>query len=395
MPWLDKGNDIESMPHLIMIDLARFRNIFVPSLLVLGLSSCDPATVGAMKWNAEQRTALSTVSVPTASVDRSGYFTPMGGSNVQAPIVQTGGGFAQGAAVNAGVALIFEVASGIEQKNFENKYGAAIQGVGANVPGDLDRRVSRALSEQLGKHTFFRGKVTNSSANRLTVTINRYGFVRSGSKGGETLVAPTLYGTWELKLASGKSLARQQFAAASPAHQKTVADFANNRALTHKAFDEAANAVANVVVADLNRRLGDQADHTTRAFSPRAEKNQAPVQLADVNPIELPRNDRYGFKQGFNRFVSQPNAEFLIDGHKLKIAATGNGGILFVMKPVSPLTGTRLSVDSAEYRSVRAALAAGGVGISSQANVASLGVKTGFIVELDGDGWSVLQKYRK
>ena len=273
--------------------------------------------------------------------------------------------------------------------------GAGFQAVGANVPGDLDRRVSRSLADQLGRHGFFRGKVTNSSPNRLSVTINKYGFVRSSSKGGETLVAPTLYGTWELTLASGKSIARQNFAAASAAYQRTVTDFANNRDLTQKAFDEAATAVANVVVADINRRLGDQADHTTRAFAPRADKNQAPTQLADVNPIELPRNDRYGFKHGFNKFISQPNAEFMIDGHKLKIAATGNGGILFVMKPVSPLTGTRLSVDSAEYRSVRAALAAGGVGISSQANVSSIGVKTGFIIELDGDGWSVLQKYRK
>jgi len=379
-----------------MMNFSRFgTHLLAASLLALGLSSCDPATVGAMKWNADQRAALSTISVPTASVDRSGYFTPMGGSNVQAPIVQTGGGFAQGAAVNAGVAIIFEVASGIEQKNFESKYGTAIQSVGANVPGDLDRRVSRSLADQLGRHGFFRGKVTNSSANRLTVTIEKYGFVRSASKGGETLVAPTLYGTWELTLASGKSIARQQFAAASPAHQRTVTEFANNRDLTHKAFGEATTAVANVVVADINRRLGDQADHTTRAFAARSEKNQEPVQLADVNPVELPRNNRYGFKQGFNSFTSQPNAEFMVDGHKLKIAATGNGGILFVMKPISPLTGTRLSVDSAEYRSVRAALAAGGVGISNQANVASFGVKTGFIIELDGDGWSVLQKYRK
>lgn len=379
-----------------MMNFARFGTYLVAaSLLALGLTSCDPATVGAMKWNADQRAALSTISVPTASVDRSGYFNPMGGSNVQAPIVQTGGGFGQGAAVNAGVAIIFEVASGIEQNNFENKYGAGFQGVSANVPGDIDRRVSRSLADQLGRHGFFRGKVTNSSPNRLTVKINKYGLVRSSSKGGETLVAPTLYGTWELTLASGKSIARQNFAAAGAAYQRTVTDFANNRDLTHKAFDEAAAAVANVVVADINRRLGDQADHTTRAFAPRADKNQAPTQLADVNPIELPRNDRYGFKHGFNKFISQPNAEFMIDGHKLKIAATGNGGILFVMKPVSPLTGTRLSVDSAEYRSVRAALAAGGVGISSQANVSSIGVKTGFIIELDGDGWSVLQKYRK
>lgn len=373
-----------------------FRRCCSTAFAALFLCSCDPATVGAMKWNAEQRAALSSVAVPTAAVDRSGYFKPIGRSDVQAPIVNTGSGsFGQGAAVNAGVALVFEVVSGIEQSNFEKRYGAAIDSLAATVPGDLDRRVTRAVTDQLGKHSFFRGKVTPASGNRLTVEIDRYGFVRTGSSGDDTLVTPTLSGTWSLTLASGKTLARHPFSVASPVYRKTVTDFAGDRALAHRAFDEAAATLANVIVANLNHRLGDQADAGAESFAAPVRRNHSPALLADVSPPELPRSTRYRFKQGYNSFISQPTTRFVIDGHTLKIAATANGGILYVMKPASPLTGTRLSVDTAEYRAVRDALAARKIGIANHANVAGFGAKIGFIMELDGDGWSALQGYRK
>lgn len=365
----------------------------IPAALALTFSSCDPATLGVAKWNSEQRAALSSLSVPTASVNRSGYFKPIGRGDAQAPIVNPGGGFAQGAAVNAGTAFIFEVASSIEQKNFENKYGPAIDSVAMNVPGDLDQRISRSLAERIGKHAFFKGKVSNSSGNRLWVKVDRYGFVRTSSQGGDTLVAPSLYGTWELTLSSGQSLAHERFAAASPVYRKTIADFANNRALTQNAFEEAASSLANVIVANLNQHLGDQADDHAESFATRAGKNREPEQLADINPVQLPSSSRYHFKHGFNYLTSQPTAEFVINSQKLKIAASANGGMLYVVKPVSAFGGNRLSVDSTEYHALRSALANGGIGIAHQANVSSFGIKTGFILELDGDGWAALQKY--
>jgi hypothetical protein len=369
---------------------------FLAALAAALCCSCDPATVGAVKWNAEQRAALSSLAIPTASVDGSGYFKPIGRSDVRAPIIQTGSGsFGQGAAVNAGAALVFEVASSIEQSHFEKKYGAAIDGVAGGVPGDLDRRITGALADRIGKHPFFRGKVSPASGNRLVVELDHYGFVRVANRGDDILVTPTLSGSWSLTLANGKALARHAFSVASPAYRQTVTEFAKDRALTRRAFDEAAATLANVIVASLNQRLGGATDASGESYAAPVGRTRSPERLPDLYPADLMKSPRYPFSHGFNRFISQPIAPFVIDGHELKIAATPKGGMLYVMEPPSPLTGSRLSVDSAAHRALRDALAARGVGIARHANVVAFGKPIGFVLELDGDGWSALQGYRK
>jgi len=203
-------------------------------------ASCAP------KWDAAQKAALSSVSVPAPVIAGDAYKKPVGKmAGGPAPVVVVpGAGFGAGAVGNGLGQLIVEGIGAAQQSMYENKHADAMSRISNTVPGDLSERIRKSVTKELSTNSFFRGKVRDGSPNRLVVSINSYGYVRTTKVDGNILMAPQIFGSFELIDANGKSLLKQNLIGIAAAKGRPLEDFANDRKLASAAFDDAINYMA-------------------------------------------------------------------------------------------------------------------------------------------------------
>ncbi|GAA5482833.1 hypothetical protein Hsar01_02057 [Haloferula sargassicola] len=325
------------------------------------------------------------------------YQKPRGHEGAQAPlVVMPGAGFSTGAGVNAGVSLLAEGVNAVQQSNFEKKYAAAFDRVAKSVPGNVGTLVTKEVEPRLKKHPFFGPRVKSVSPNRIEVTITRHGFVRCGKRGSEVLVSPSIYGSWRLASTGGAS-AYGSIAAASPNFQKTLDEFAANPASIREGYRAAAVLAAESIMAELDKKAGSGGRASTPAPATGYAKasGSSPERLADL-PLSPPQPiQQLGFTRGYNRFINQPTQKYRIGETEYKIAATPNGGTLFVMLPSTTAGGNKTSLGDSHYRTVRAFLQSKNIRIARERQVKAFFMPTGYILELTGDGYAALAPYRQ
>lgn len=215
------------------------------------------ATSCANKWDAAQKSALSSVSVPAPVIAADAYKKPVGKiATGPAPIVVApGAGFAAGAVGNGLGQLIVEGIGAAQQSMYESKHADAISRIPSTVPGNISVRIRESVTKELSTNSFFRGKVRDASPNRLVVSINSYGYVRTAKVDGNILMAPQILGSVELIDANGKSLLRQPLVGIAATKGRPLEDFANDRKLAFAAFDEAISYMTLQISAALDRKV--------------------------------------------------------------------------------------------------------------------------------------------
>jgi hypothetical protein len=355
------------------------------SVWVLLLASC-----GAGRWTEAEKTGLSSLALPPASIAADAYAEPIGSEQVSAPFLTSpGSDFATGAAVGVAAQLVVEIAAAAQQQMFEKRYADAITRAPGSIPGDLPLRIRRALAKSLGEQAFFKGRIRDDSPNRFTVIVENYRYIRAGKEGGEVLVTPVLFGRFELINASGKKLLNQGFTAPAAKVARPLTVFAHDKALAAKAFDSAIANLTLQAVNAVNARLGE-AELAPSAPAP-SGGGAAPVQLANVNGGTATCKNPYLLTQSCNLWSGAGRA-VTVGGEKLKIAGSADGRIVLVrgarLIPRAPVSST----GSVQYEAVKRALRTSGVGILRQRDMVSAGTTVGFFLELDGDGYSVLAR---
>lgn len=223
------------------------------TFLCLILASC------AQKWDATQQAALSSVAVPAPDIKGDAYQKPAGKmpTGPTPVVVVPGAGFGAGAVGNGLGQLVVEGIGAVQQSMYENANKDAISRVPGTVPVDLSQRVRKAVVKELDTHKFFKGKVRDTSPNRLVVTISSYGYVRTSKVDGKILMAPQMAGSFELFDATGKSLLKQAvIGSAASTSQHPLENFANDRKLASAAFDDMIGFFAQQIAAAIDLKAG-------------------------------------------------------------------------------------------------------------------------------------------
>ena len=351
------------------------------SVLPFFLVSC-----GAGRWTEAQKAELSSIAVPGASIAADAYLEPVGNEQHSAPIIATGtGSFATGAAVNAGAQLILEIAAAAQQEMFEDRYADAIAKAPGTIPGNLSERIRRAVSKSIGSHSFFKGKIGDSSPNRFVVTVEHYRYVRAG-KEDEVLVTPALFGKFELKGSNGTKLLSRKFTAAGST-KRPISAFANDKALASRAFDEAIAQIGVQAYNAVGAKLGETALAEGSAMP--APGSDQPVQLEGVSGLAASCSYPYKLTRHCNIW-SGAGLHVTVRGQKLKIAGSADGRIVLVRNAALVPKNSVTSTGSMQYEAVRNALKDAGVKILRQRDLLMPGKAGGFFLELDRDGFSVL-----
>ncbi|HEY8932495.1 MAG TPA: hypothetical protein VIM44_04195 [Rariglobus sp.] len=366
-----------------MFDMTRSFRLLLVCSAAFAMGSCAPA-----RWNDAQRASLTSLAVAPA-IPAHAYGTPLGSDNIQAPVMVAGGGsFASGAAAGAGAQLVVEIGAVVQQKMFESRYADAIAKAPGTVPADLSSRIRQSVGKSLSAQPFFKGRIRDNSPNRLYVIVENYRYVRSGKENGEVLVTPSFYGRFELTNAAGEKLLAQPFAAGAPNYRRPLPDFARDKQLATKAFDEAIEGIARQAVNAVNAKLGEQALATTESPAAAPKPGGKPVQLQPVSGITATCNEPYKLTQSCNLF-SGPSRSITVGGQKLKIAGSADGRVILI-RSASLLDLNVTTSGSPQYDAVRQALNRSNLHILRQRDMVTSGSPVGFFLELDGDGYSVL-----
>lgn len=226
----------------------KFLRLIVAAAIGLFFSSC------AQKWDVSQKTALSSVSVDFPFVATGAYHKPLGKMLVEDPPVA---GIASGDAFsNAITQLAVEGIGKAQQSMFEKSNQDAMSRISGTLPDDLAKRLKKAVVMELDANSFFRGKIRESSPNRLALTVESYGYVRIEKVNGKILMAPQMTGTFELFDAKGVSLLRQKSMGFTESPARPLEDFANDRKLASRMFDEMVRTFAQQVSAAVDLKAG-------------------------------------------------------------------------------------------------------------------------------------------
>jgi len=364
--------------------------LLISSGVVLFLTSC-----GASRWSEAQKASLTSVAIPPVSIAANAYDKPIGNQQYSAPYITApvGSGFAGGAIAGAASQLVVEIAAAAEQKSFESRYADAISKAPGTIPGDLSGRVRKTVAGSIGSLPHFQGKVGDSSPNRLIVTVEKYRYVRAGANGDETLMAPSLSGKYDLVGANGSKLLSRNFNASATSTYRTMNEFARDRALASKAFDEAAAEVARQIGEAVGEKLGETPGAPVVATGGRAAatKPGTPYQLSNVSGATATCSNPYPLTQSCNIW-SGASRRIDVGSQKLKIAGSADGKIILIRDAAILPKNSVSSRGSAQYDAVKSALQASGVHILKQRDMVSAGKTVGFFLETDGNAYGALTK---
>lgn len=363
--------------------------LLVSSGVVLFLTSC-----GASRWSEAQKASLTSVAIPPVSVAADAYAKPIGNQQYSAPYITApvGSGFAGGAIAGAASQLVVEIAAAAEQKSFESRYADAISKAPGTLPGDLSGRVRKTVTGSIGSLPHFQGKVGDASPNRLIVTIEKYRYVRAGANGDETLMAPSLSGKYDFVSGNGSKLLSRNFNASATSTYRTMNEFARDRALAAKAFDEAAAEVARQIGEAVGEKLGETPGApVVVSGGGAAAKVGTPYQLSNVSGATATCSNPYPLTQSCNIW-SGASRRIDVGGQKLKIAGSADGKIILIRDAAILPKNSVSSRGSAQYDAVKAALQASGVHILKQRDMVSAGKTVGFFLETNGNAYSALTK---
>ncbi len=209
----------------------------------LALSSCN-----STHWTKSQAAELPSVAFASPTKKADSYKKPVKLSPRSAKI---GGGIAftsglVGGFIGGGLGAAAVIgAAAADQKKFEAAYPEQIRKIETSLNHRIEDDYAKRMEQELKNIPFFANRLRKDSPHSIKSTVVQYALTRVNNDEPMRFRATVLLGT-TLTSTSGKDLLKGTLASGNSSTEGTLDDFANNKKLLDKSFQEASvNAAEN------------------------------------------------------------------------------------------------------------------------------------------------------